>query len=249
MDISNVSEDYPAVYYAIVLIITLVAIKLIQSTLVSAGKAVGIIRGDTLLLLGGSNAGKTSMYYKLATGSVPQTLTSMKELDTVIQLKGKTAESEEKSVKIVDFPGHPRLRGGLPNFLKRARGIVFVIDSTTVSDNVTPICQYLFEVMTTSSIAAQKLPLLIACNKSDLGSSSSLAKIKSTLETELDQLIDTTGSLEDTGDEDEGIITLKRSGEKFKFDSDATCKITFTACSAMKGDGISDVESFMRSTM
>ena len=152
MDISNVSEDYPAVYYAIVLIITLVAIKLIQSSkkmisltvllssdlwllsMISPGvcgesrwhnqrrytvaswwqqrwKNIHVLQGTLLRFLLLCFCGSLIICIQLATGSVPQTLTSMKELDTVIQLKGKTAESEEKSVKIVDFPGHPRLRG------------------------------------------------------------------------------------------------------------------------------------------
>lgn len=241
----SISEDNSTVYYVAVLIITLVAIWVLQKTLLSGGKALGIIKGDTLLILGPSNSGKTALYYKLATGKVPETMTSMKELDTELKIKGAGGE-EDKAVKVVDFPGHPRLRGNLPKFLNRAKSIVFVVDSTTVSRDVTPICEYLFTVMT-SSIAAQNLPVLIACNKSDK-EAPGIAKVKSTLEKELSNLIDTAGSLGDTGGGDDGSVTLKKSGESFSFDTDAPCKISFISCSATKTD-CSEVVDFMRSAM
>jgi len=217
--------------------------------LTAGGKALGIIRGDTLLLLGSCNAGKTALYYNLAFGSKPATLTSMKPMDTVMSLHSSKGNPETKEFKVVDFPGHPRLRGKASAFLKRARAIIFVVDSTSVAKDVIPICEYLFTVMTASAVASQSLPLLIACNKSDQASSIAAPKIKTMLETELSQLIDTSGSLEDTGDGNDGTAALTKSGKTFSFDTDAPCKVTFANCSALNADSLGDVEAFMTAAM
>ena len=120
--------------------------------------------------------------------------------------------------------------------------------------------------MTSSDIASQNLPLLIACNKSDLGSSATVAKIKNQLEAEMcvnttiknfdmlisinsivnqlvfdasfscllhrSQLIDTKGSLEDTGGGEDGTMTLRKAGEVQLLLS----SLSFLCCSPSKSE-------------
>ena len=104
--------------------------------------------------------------------------------------------------------------------------------------------RYIYEVLTNSSVASAQPEMLIACNKSDAADAKSPEKVKSLLEAELEQLKSTSTSLGDIGDEEDGIIKLGEEGKDFTFE-DSPIPITFTACSATKGD-FKAIDAFVR---
>jgi signal recognition particle receptor subunit beta len=62
-----------------------------------------------------------------------QTLPTVMSLQTnssVIPLTGS-----KKAIRIVDVPGHPRIRDQFRDYLPTAKAIAFVVDSSTVSRN------------------------------------------------------------------------------------------------------------------
>jgi signal recognition particle receptor subunit beta len=86
-------------------------------------------RRTTVLLVGPPDAGKTALYSSLAFGSALPTHTSIQANSTLY------TTSEGRTLRLVDIPGHPRLRDQFTNHLADTSGVVFVVDSATVSRN------------------------------------------------------------------------------------------------------------------
>lgn len=87
---------------------------------------------SSLLLVGSSGAGKTALFSRLtddsrdAQGSLVATTPSMAENVAALRL-GKHGRRGAVS-RLVDLPGHPRLRSRLDGYAADARGLVFVVD-------------------------------------------------------------------------------------------------------------------------
>ena len=153
------------------------------------------------------------------------------------------AGEDATKAKVIDFPGHRRLRGLLPSFLPRAKAIVFVVDSSAVGDQVTAVAELLYEILTDDAVQATTPALLFACNKQDQRLAKAPEKIRSMLEKEMTELQTTRASLEDTSDE--GAAILGRAGESFDFDEDSPCETSFAGCSALNAQ-LDPVMEFIR---
>lgn len=83
-----------------------------------------------VLLAGLCDSGKTLLYSLLLNGSEVETFTSLKENFGFITLQNGI-------VRLVDLPGHERLRVRLlDTYKKSAKAIVYVIDSSTVQKEI-----------------------------------------------------------------------------------------------------------------
>lgn len=85
---------------------------------------------SSVLILGPSDAGKTALHTTLAFGHALPSHTSIQANATLY-----TTPSPGRTLRLVDIPGHPRLRGQFTEYLADAAGIVFVVDAATVSRN------------------------------------------------------------------------------------------------------------------
>ncbi|KAL0091185.1 signal recognition particle receptor beta subunit-domain-containing protein [Phycomyces blakesleeanus] len=184
--------------------------------------------GDTILLLGVSDAGKTALYTLIRFGKKALTVTSMKENEGSVTLGNKT-------FGLVDMPGHERIRYRYSEFLPVARGIVFVVDSTTISRQIRSVAEYLYNVLASLEAQNRKLPVLIACNKADMITALPKDKIQTLLEAEINRLRGTrTAAVEQQnseGDDQEGFLGYE--GEAFKFEHLESI-VDFEVCSVQK---------------
>ncbi|KAI8063326.1 signal recognition particle receptor beta subunit-domain-containing protein [Gongronella butleri] len=166
---------------------------------------------NLVLVLGTTDAGKTCLFTLLRYGQIRPTVTSMKENEGALVLDNKTLE-------VVDIPGHERLRSRYTDFLNVARCIVFVVDSTTVHRNVRPVAEYLYHLLANPIVQAQKIPLLIVCNKQDMITALPKIKVQNLIESEINRLRSTrTAGVEKQGT-DEQEAYLGYEGEAFVFD-------------------------------
>nr|KJB21013.1 hypothetical protein B456_003G186100 [Gossypium raimondii] len=107
-----------------------IAVLLISTLLLLSIRLFKRAKSNTVILTGLSGSGKTVLFYQLRDGSVHQgTITSMEPNESTIVLNSDSNKRKSKPVHIVDVPGHSRLRPKLDEFLPRAAGIVFVVDS------------------------------------------------------------------------------------------------------------------------
>ena len=118
--------------------------------------------GKTVLILGHMGSGKTVLLHRLAHGTCPSTVTSMKVNEKRVSIEGV----DKSSVHLVDVPGHPRARGDCVRFFDQTAAIVFVVDSTTASLQAS--AEYLAELLTNRTVDELQPPILVACNKCGL---------------------------------------------------------------------------------
>ncbi|TFK63225.1 hypothetical protein BDN72DRAFT_847800 [Pluteus cervinus] len=168
-----------------VLVITLV-------TLLGRRKASS--KGTALLLVGAPDAGKTSILSALYSGRRLQTHTSLQPSSSLVSLL-----DSKKTWKVIDIPGHPRVRDHYREHLEEAKVVAFVVDTSTISRNGSAVAEHLHLILhsLTSVPPSQKPPsLLIIAHKTDLmrtpasatsASTVSITRVKTILERELDR--------------------------------------------------------------
>ncbi|KAL3268424.1 hypothetical protein HHI36_007537 [Cryptolaemus montrouzieri] len=136
----------------------------------------------SILLTGICDSGKTLIFSQLVHKKYVQTYTSIKDnvggflIDNVF-------------LKVVDIPGHERLRYKFFDEHKSAaRGIVFVVDSLTFQQDLKDVAEYLYNILSDDVLAKNKTKFLILCNKQDQTLAKGSNAIKSILEKELNTL-------------------------------------------------------------
>ncbi|ORY25713.1 signal recognition particle receptor beta subunit-domain-containing protein [Naematelia encephala] len=127
----------------------------------------------TVLLVGPSDAGKTALFAKLVHNVYPQTHTSLKTSITTFPLTSPDEpEAPARQIKLIDVPGHPRLKDEFGKYAAEAWGVVFVVDVVGLVRNAGSVAEQLPPILTTLSNlslrTSQPLKLLILANKTDL---------------------------------------------------------------------------------
>ncbi|GAC94637.1 potential ADP-ribosylation factor [Pseudozyma hubeiensis SY62] len=89
-------------------------------------------RPSTVVLVGLSDTGKTSLFSSLVYGTTPSTLPSQTMSQGVVAAP-TLQEEKMKPVTLVDLPGHPRLRPLVDEHLHQADGLVVCVDAVTAS--------------------------------------------------------------------------------------------------------------------
>eukprot|EP01088_Endostelium_zonatum_P012224 TRINITY_DN26410_c0_g1_i1.p1 TRINITY_DN26410_c0_g1~~TRINITY_DN26410_c0_g1_i1.p1 ORF type:complete len:233 (-),score=56.45 TRINITY_DN26410_c0_g1_i1:21-719(-) len=198
-------------------------------------------RGDLILFLGPSGSGKTLMIYRLKTGKLVDTVISSQvtELNS-ITLHSDKSQNINRTLNIVDFPGHNRLRGQLKSYLERAKAIVFVLDSENF--DVVSSSTFVYEVLRSNQVF-NRVPFLIVCNKQDV-TTTKISDIQKQIESNLTRLKDEGEGLgEIGGNKSSGFVQIGKKGSKFEFSQ--TPLIQF-ASSSTKNDDLSQVQSFLQ---
>ncbi|XP_014205220.1 signal recognition particle receptor subunit beta isoform X2 [Copidosoma floridanum] len=180
--------------------------------------------GHNVLLTGLCDVGKTLIYARLMHTKYVQTHTSVKEnIGDAIEYN--------TSVKIVDIPGHERLRYKyFDKYKGSAKGLVFVIDSSSIHKDIRDAAEYLYVLLSDSAIN-KNVPVLILCNKQDQTLAKSSGVIKTLLEKEINLLRVTKTSQLEATDASSSNAYLGSSGRDFEF-SHLDRRVDFAECSA-----------------
>ncbi|XP_072957008.1 uncharacterized protein [Typha angustifolia] len=201
-------------------------------------------KSNTVVLAGLSGSGKTVLFYQLRDGSTHQgAVTSLETNDDTFVLHSELGKKRKsKSVHLVDVPGHSRLKTKLDEFLPQAAGIIFVVDAQDFLFNYQAVAEYLYDILTNTSIVKKRSPVLLLCNKVDKVTAHSKEFIKRQLEKEIDKLrasrnVITTADISTD-------VMLGVPGEPFSF-TQCQNKVTVAEASALTGD-VSQVEQFIR---
>ncbi|CAA6665536.1 unnamed protein product [Spirodela intermedia] len=223
---------------------TALVVLLLTVTFLLLGRLFKGTKSNTIVLAGLSGSGKTVLFYQLRDGSPHQgTVTSMEPNEDWFILHSESEKKNKiKPVRVVDVPGHPRLRPKLDEFLPQAAGIVFVVDALDFLPNCRAVAEYLYDILTKTNVVNKKIPVLILCNKTDKVTAHSKEFIRKQLEKEIDKLRTsrTAVSTADVTNE----VTLGITGEAFAF---VQChnKVSVAEASGIKGE-ISQLEQFIR---
>ncbi|GBG24190.1 Signal recognition particle receptor subunit beta [Hondaea fermentalgiana] len=232
---------------AILIAATLLAIVLATWAVTggnSSGSAAGGRKrtGDAVVLLGNSGSGKTSLFYKLLTrhfakmsrlaDKCPECVTSMEIQEKRFPLVGANVDTPRR---VIDFPGHARLRTQLPEVIVQARCLVFLVDAAAVKPkDIREISSLLYDVFVEIIRSGCEPRMLIVCNKCEASGAIAPEDLRKKLEKEIDGLKTTRHSIDTEGD-DEMEIALGTEGVPFEFDSDAGCEVEFCSASVLEG--------------
>jgi small GTP-binding protein len=127
--------------------------------------------GTSLLLCGISNSGKTLLFNRLTSTIDKQTSNSTTINHGIMTLDYLSTDQPIKKVHVIDIPGHLHYHHHQHDFhayKKSLKGIIFVIDSTTIEKDIKHVSDYLYDILHDKYFRNQRLPLLIFCNKQDL---------------------------------------------------------------------------------
>ncbi|KAJ6217745.1 hypothetical protein RDWZM_008902 [Blomia tropicalis] len=184
----------------------------------------------SILLVGLSEAGKTALFTQLSNQSYVDTVTSMKENEEQISVRGG-----RKLITLVDVPGFDRLRNqSWERFKDRSLGIIFVIDSVTFLSNLHNVADLLYQYLSDDSITAKRIPFLIACTKQDETRAKTAKVIATQLEKEFNTIRETRiGALDTISEDDNTRRILGNENREFQF-SDLRNNIKFIDCNASK---------------
>ncbi|CAE6495616.1 unnamed protein product [Rhizoctonia solani] len=167
----------------------LIAVSLVLAVLIafifSFTKRRPSSRGTSVLILGPTDAGKTAVYSTLAFGRAIPTHTSIQSNSTLY------TTSHGRTLRLVDVPGHPRLRDQFTDHLEDTAAVVFVVDSSSVARNGAAVAEHLHSVLRALSTlpASRAAPqLLIHAHKSDLvQKNQAISRVTAVLERELEK--------------------------------------------------------------
>jgi signal recognition particle receptor subunit beta len=196
---------------------------------------------NTVLLLGLCNAGKTALFLRLKEGKITETYTSMKENDATFA-HANSKNNKSTTLHVVDFPGHQRLRPALDTFLPAAGAIVFLIDALEFRNDVSAVAQYLYDLFVHPVVNSKRLPILIACNKSEMVTALPKDAIADDLQAEINQVRKNQGTMADI-DGKKTQVSLGIKGKNFKWEH-LPFPVSFAECSVKEGD-IAQIEEFI----
>ena len=167
---------------------------------------------DTVALIGPCGAGKTRLFHALcySQGNLQQggpavvsTVTSMKAPAGYVSVTDRDNDSADgnEAVRLIDYPGHPSLRPKMAPVVSASTRIVVAVDSTRpVADGAALLHSILTDSNVasgwrktlagrgTATAAAGKIPILVACTKSDVPKSKNWRRMKIQLRSELEKL-------------------------------------------------------------
>jgi len=198
--------------------------------------------GRDILFCGPCDGGKTTLISQLVVGKPVETYTSMMENKFSWEVEGKP------SVNLVDIPGHERIRNEiLGRFSSSARGIVYVVDSNTVSKQVRDVADFLHNILSDKTIFSNRPSIAVYCNKQDGGLAKSSDVIRTLLEKEIEK-VRVTSSHQLEGLEGGNSIKqyLGKEGKSFEF-KDIPHSITFMEGSAIELDSLQNVRNWLES--
>ncbi|XP_011300886.1 signal recognition particle receptor subunit beta [Fopius arisanus] len=184
--------------------------------------------GRSVLITGLCDAGKTLLYARLVHLRFIETYTSAKENIGDIEIK-------ENALRIVDIPGHERLRYKFfDKYKSSVRGLIYVIDSVTFQKDIRDVAEFFYTLLCDSAVR-KSLPILVLCNKQDQTLAKSSTVIRNLLEKELNLVRLTKSSQLEATDASSNNTFLGKEGKDFQFD-DLNLNLEFAECSAFSKD-------------
>ncbi|XP_026273721.1 signal recognition particle receptor subunit beta [Frankliniella occidentalis] len=197
----------------------------------------------SILLLGLCDAGKTLIWSKLLYGRKADTHTSIKE-------NVGDYQTNKGLLKIIDIPGHERLRMKfLDQYKSSARALIFVVDAMTFQKDLRDVAEFLYNILLDSVISRSNPAILILANKQDKPMAKGSSLLKTNLERELNLLRDTKDKqLDSIADKNVAHSYLGKEGKDFTF-SQLTAQIDFAETSGLSDDpsGIEPVKVWLAS--
>jgi small GTP-binding protein len=211
----------------------LIAVLLVIFTIVFFAVRGSSSSRRAILLVGLCDAGKSLLFSRLIYRKFTATQTSMIENTGTY-----SCDEKKRSVKLVDIPGHDRVRQQYFDKVKMtARGVIFVIDSLTFQKDIKDIAELMYQILSDKVIMKNAPSVLVACNKHDQGLAKGSRLIQSALEKELNNVRRTRSAALQATDGAIAASFIGRRDRDFTFSDVRPIHVEFVECSAGQNDG------------
>lgn len=180
--------------------------------------------GETVLILGLCGSGKTALFLILRNGYASPTVSSLK----ANRERFPFIPDAKTFTDIIDYPGHQRLQQSVPKLFPQTRCIVYVINAAGDENELKDVAEHLFNIFTTKG----DLPLILACNKSDIPDAKTPDVIMAVLEKEIELFRVSRGAVVEGQDDSQNCMVS--GGDRFTFDQ--ITNMECCTCSARNGD-------------
>ncbi|KAJ1638539.1 signal recognition particle receptor beta subunit-domain-containing protein [Pavlovales sp. CCMP2436] len=229
---------------ATVIAVVALLLLLLVAFLATRGRAVS--RGSTVLLVGPCGAGKTAMFVQLRDGrDIPTHMSQAANEDTfavsVARQDGKPTPLSP--LHVVDCPGAPQLQPQMLTRIGAAGVIVCVLDASDPLTHAKLAAGVLYEVFTTDAMRRLRVPVLIACNKSDSAKAMRAVQLRGLIEKEIDRIQHSRSSMQDLSDKTQG-TRVSPVGVPFTFKEAPCIEVDLADCCAKK-PGLEPVLDFI----
>ncbi|XP_048518830.1 signal recognition particle receptor subunit beta [Dendroctonus ponderosae] len=165
---------YEAILVAVLAIVITIVVFLVRR-LLSSGKRY-------VLLTGLNDTGKTLIYSQLVYNRHVATFTSSQDNEGQFN-------TQKNFVTLVDLPVFHSIRQQFfEKYKASSKGIVYVVDSVTLAQNVRDAANVLYNILIDPAVVKNRPQLLILCNKQNQTLAKGCTVIKSMLEKELNTL-------------------------------------------------------------
>lgn len=188
-------------------------------------------RGQALLILGQSGAGKTALFHRLRDGVTVETVPSLKMSRDAMKLETGSEGDALGPVDVIDYPGHHRLRIKGHGLLDEARCIVYLIDSED-KPKMKDAAEHIYELLTHPDILELHTPILLALNKTDLVTARTEKFILDEINREIEQMRFSRGATLEGQDQADSYLGV--DGEKFKIMEHSPCPVRACRISVKK---------------
>jgi len=155
----------------------------------------------------------------------------MRPSDSIIRIAGTSLKNP---IRVIDYPGHDRLREGLTKLLPSVAGIIFMVDANADDVTLKKSADLLYALFTDKFLYNNEVPFHIACNKSEMMTSKSVEHIKTVIEEELNA-VRSSRTAAPGQEEQENQIYLGIEKEQLSL-SQLPFPVTFGSCSVKNGD-------------
>ncbi|KAF2357333.1 Signal recognition particle receptor beta subunit [Trinorchestia longiramus] len=198
-------------------------------------------RGRSIVLIGNCESGKTALLYTLTRGQTPITVTSFKENEELY-------DAGNKSVHLVDVPGHERVRSNsFDKHKSNARAIMFLLDSSSLGSQVRDVAEQLYTVLSDPVVQSNRCSVAVLCNKQDQELAKSSSIIQRALQKEFDMLRETFSSrlASISSDGKKQTKPLGVPGQPFAFSQLKSNPVTFMETSVMEEKSLNQLKNDM----
>lgn len=193
-------------------------------------------RQATFIICGPASSGKTTLFHKLAQDEVVATVMSQ-EPNSTTKYRLPSTGSGIQDFKLIEFPGHNKLRSALFDEIKQSpniHGLVFCVDSTTDPKQLSESAKFLYHVLTLTESRPGGVDILVACTKNESFSARQPKKIREVMEAEISTYRNLQSSnVSKNDDEDADETQLGSLDSQFKFEQ-LEANIDFIGGSVLK---------------
>ena len=198
----------------------------------------------SVVLMGPSLAGKTALFHRLCTGSLPRTVVSLQLSSASATLSD--GRSASVHVRIVDVPGNPRASGreGLRALLRDAstRVVVILADSTSKA-SIREAASELGSLLTSASFVESGAAVIVAGSRADVKGAADSGSLESAVEEELDNIRRSESTLSADADGGEGRESDRialgglSTSDSFSLKEDSPITVSFVTLSSTAETG------------